>query len=157
MNQPSEELLPLIELAVQQRAAGSSWDAVAAKVGHDAQTCRGWPAAYPDVWRRLYRQAERHVLAEAGAEAVAVLRTLLRSKGEKTPLAACALLLKSRGDDRDPPEGPADDAIAPFVAHLKELDDAQLDALVEAHRTGVAATGGGPAGAADPRRPDTAG
>ena len=157
MSQPSEELLAVMELAAQQRAAGSSWDAVAAKVGRGTRTCRGWPAAYPDVWRRLYRQAERHLLAEAGAEAVAILRTLLRSQDDKTRLAAATLLLKSRGADRDPPEEPADDGLAGFVAHLKELDDAELDALVEAHLAdAAAAAGGGPAGAPPPRRPGTA-
>src|SRR5205823_5367444 len=74
---PSDELL---SRAAELRAGGSTWDAVAAKLNRSADTVRRWPALDPDRWQAALRAAERRLVAEAGAESVLVLRTLLRSE-----------------------------------------------------------------------------
>src|SRR5262245_34151344 len=80
---PSAALLKLLALAAEMRAGGKSWAQVAARLQRSPDTCRHWPGEYPEAWRRLFREAEEHVLADAGAESVAVLRTLLRSKDDR--------------------------------------------------------------------------
>jgi hypothetical protein len=151
----------LLTVAAQLRAAGASWETIAARVKRSARTCRHWPVAYPDEWRRRYRQAEALLFAEAGAEALLILRAQLRSQNEKISLAAAQFLLKNRTDlraqeDRAAAAGPGalDAEITRFVAHVRDLSDAQLDALVDGFvaRRRLAADGGA-AGAAPPPGP----
>src|SRR5262249_6275395 len=135
------------------RADGLSWEAVAARVERSVRTCRGWPSLYPDAWGRLYRDAVDDNHAEASAEALTILRTLLRSEEEKTRLTAAQLLLKSQSEARrskkneDTADNPPDADTNQFLACLKDLDDAQLDRIVDylvARRRSAAADG--PAG-----------
>jgi hypothetical protein len=70
METPSSKLLPLITLAAELRAGASSWVTVAEQVRRSAETCRQWPRLYPELWRRLYREAIGQRTAEAAVEGV---------------------------------------------------------------------------------------
>src|SRR5262245_50016611 len=83
MSTPRAETARLLATAAELKAGGASWEAVAAKVGRTAATCRRWPTLYPDDWQRLFRDAERQLVVDAGAEAVLVLRALLRAADDK--------------------------------------------------------------------------
>ena len=80
MKQTPPELHTLMTLAAELRAAGSSWEIVGAKVQRSPRTCREWPLRYPDDWKRLYREAEEALVAEAGAEGMFFLLKLLRAE-----------------------------------------------------------------------------
>ncbi len=130
--------------AAELRAAGSGWDAVARKVGRSADAARRWPALYPDRWAAALRDAERRLLAEAGAESVLILRQLLRSEDEKIRRDAARFLIdlrielarleqkatdagaKAADDDGDAPDPDA----RRLTAFLKEHSDADVDRLV---------------------------
>jgi hypothetical protein len=134
---PSDELLTH---AAELRAAGLSWEAVAAKVGRSAETVRKWPTAYPDRWQSLLHAAERRLVCEAGAESVLILRQLLRSADEKIRRDAARLLVNLRLElakldlqaAAHAAAAPTSDA-ARLLAHLLEThSDEQLAQLVAA-------------------------
>src|SRR5262245_45352632 len=119
MPPPSDHLLSLLTIAADLRAAGVSWAAVGERVSRSDETCRAWPRRYPDDWRRLSREAEDLLTAEAGGEARIVLRKLLRSENEKVSLAAANLLLRAR-DERRACEERREDAAARAPADAAE-------------------------------------
>jgi hypothetical protein len=132
---PSDELLAR---AAELRAAGSTWDAVAAKLNRAADTVRRWPILYPDRWQSALRAAERRLVSEAGAESVLVLRTLLRSDDEKVRRDAARFLiylrlelakLDQKASGEPPTPQPTSDT-ARLVAFLEGHTDEQLDRLV---------------------------
>lgn len=92
-NPPSPAVL---RKAADLRAAGNAWEAVAAAVGLSAETVRKWPQRYPVRWRKALATFERRTLTEATAEAVAMLRTQLRSKDEKSVREAAHKLVQIR-------------------------------------------------------------
>src|SRR5262245_15708510 len=83
MDEPCKIPLRLLALAAEHRAMGLKWESVAGRLGRPPETVRRWPVRYPEAWQRLYRAAERRAIAEGGAEARTVVRTLLRSKDER--------------------------------------------------------------------------
>ncbi len=137
MAKTSAELLDLIGVAAELRAAGKSWEAVAAQVGRSARTVRGWVRAHPAEWRRAYRDAEAQLVVEAAAESVLVLRNLLRAEDDKVRRDAARQLLdfrlelaklegKANGSGR--PVAAEAERIAAFLA---QCDDGEVQGLVD--------------------------
>lgn len=133
-----EKLRALLAAAAELRAGGLSWAKVGEKVGRQAETCRQWPRRHPAAWRELFREAEAQVIAEAGAEARGMLRNLLRSKNEKTILAAAQLLMRCREERALREEQterlaslPARTDAERIAAYLTRLSDAEVNAVVE--------------------------
>jgi hypothetical protein len=60
------------------RAEGSAWKYVGEAVGRSAHSVRKWPQMYPDRWAAAVRDAHRRVIDDSAAEAVCVLRELIR-------------------------------------------------------------------------------
>ena len=124
--------------AADLRAAGASWDAVAARLNLPAETAREWPALYPTAWQTALRTAERRLVAEASAESVLILRQLLQSDDEKVRRDAAKFLVDLRLElaklDRpsEPPPPPLTSDTARFVAFLEGHTDEQLAELVAA-------------------------
>jgi hypothetical protein len=125
----------LLARAADLRAAGAAWDAVARALNRAAATVRKWPELYRTRWRAALHAADERLVAETTAEAVHVLRRLLRSADEKIQRDAAKLLVDLRAGRPaaaapTSPE-PASDA-ARFVAllesqthdHLLKLDAA---------------------------------
>jgi hypothetical protein len=141
----------LIALAAELRAGGSSWEAVAAKVGRAADTVRRWPAAYPAAWKTAFRAAELRLLAEATAESVHTLRRLLRSDDEKVSRDAARSLIQYRvtsgkragRSGKSKSKSPTTDA-ARAAAYLEGMTDAQIDDLIRELLPAVAASVGQP-------------
>lgn len=88
----------LLNRAAELRAAGGTWEAVAAKIHRAADAVRKWPRDYADRWKLALREAERRLVCEAAAESVLVLRTLLRSEDEKVSRDAARSLTDLRLD-----------------------------------------------------------
>ncbi|MBY0514548.1 MAG: hypothetical protein K2P78_11630 [Gemmataceae bacterium] len=131
---PSEALLAR---AAELRAGGATWDAVAARLNRSADTVRKWPVAYPDRWHAALHAAERRLVAEAGAESVLVLRSLLRSDDEKVRRDAAKFLIDlrlelARLDAQSLPEAappPLTSAARDLVAFLEGHSDDDLARL----------------------------
>jgi hypothetical protein len=161
MNTPPPTLLPLLIKAADLRAAGGSWAKVGGATGRSAETCRAWPRRYPDEWRRLYREAERQSIAEAGAEARSILRLLLRDKAPTVALKAAQLLDRGRERqiDREDQAERLDSTnvtgeILEFARFVQSVTDAELDACLARYLASRAASAGGPAlGPNDPPVP----
>jgi hypothetical protein len=126
MKQPTPAVLSSMREAAELRVGGLSWEAVGERLRRSPETCRHWPLTYPELWQALYRAAEERVINEAGAEAVLVLRQLLRSEDEKVRRDVAKLLatmrmellaLKSKAADKatELPESDAE-RVAAFLA-----------------------------------------
>jgi hypothetical protein len=133
METPSSKLLPLITLAAELRAGASSWVTVAEHVHRSAETCRQWPRLYPELWRRLYREAIGQRTAEAAGEAQLILRKLVRSDDPKISLRAAQLLQRGWEDHMDredrlerPDPARLAAELAEFAKYLKGMTDDQL-------------------------------
>jgi transposase len=128
MPAPSPELLRRLAAAAELRAAGNSWEKVAARLGRAADTCRRWPSRYRSAWDRLYRAAEQSQLTEARAEATAILRQQLRSEDAKETRDAAKALLAAAGRARkDSAESPDE----PLEAFADSLSDGQVQDIAE--------------------------
>jgi hypothetical protein len=133
MSRISAQLLRLLTQAAELKARGSSWDHVAAQVGRRPSTCRRWTTLYPAAWRRLFGEAQRRLVTDAGAEGVQALRSQLRSEDEKVRRDAARTLvgmLAQLHKADDGPADPADDA-GRLREFLEGLDDARVTALDE--------------------------
>ncbi len=154
MRKPTTAVLSLLARAAELRAGGASWDAVGGKLARSPDTCRQWPRLYSDDWRRLYRAAAGRLTEEAGAEALTVLRALLRSEDEKVRRDAAQRLLDlcheaaPKGKEAERPDGDNER----IAAYLGERDDAQIEAIVEELLSRRPEAGGQRADAAPPRR-----
>jgi hypothetical protein len=157
MTTPRAETARLLAAAAELKAAGASWEAVAAKVGRSPDTCRRWPALYPDEWRRLFRAAEQQLIIEAGAEAVLVLRALLRAEDDKVRRDVARTLVALRSQLREleakaAATAPTDDR-GRCAEYLEGMDDAAVGAITDELRPAAEpgrgagpAAGGGAAG-----------
>jgi hypothetical protein len=96
METPSSKLLPLIMIAAELRVGAGSWVKVAEHVRRSPETCRQWPRLYPELWRRLYREALGQRTAEAAVQAQLFLRKLVRSDDPRIRLRAAQLALNFR-------------------------------------------------------------
>jgi hypothetical protein len=143
--------------AAELRAAGSSWETIAAAVGRAVNTVRQWQGNYRARWTAALRAAEARIATEAAAESVLALRAQLRSEDIAVSRDAARQLIRYRvALDKIETPDPAEPAAARsdaarVVAHLEALTDDQRDQLVDralsvltAERGGGA--GGGPAG-----------
>ena len=74
---PPEKLLLR---AVEARAAGHSWEAVARLVQRTTKTLRRWPSRYPEEWDAALQAAQQQAVVQAGNEAVGILRRLISRK-----------------------------------------------------------------------------
>jgi hypothetical protein len=140
MNPTRAGLARLLARAAELRAGGTSWEQVALTLGRSVATCRGWPHKYADLWRRVYATAVRERLAAGGAEALFVLREMLRSEDEKTRQAAArilaSLLERTTRTDHAGEEAETD----PALEVVKDLTDDKLLDLLDSVRA-IVATG----------------
>ena len=125
---PSDRVLARV---AELRAQGTTWPAVAARLGKREETVRKWPRKYPDRWLAAMLVAERRQALDSGAEAVLVLRTLLRSDDPKAQRDAAKQLIGLRVDlakldvkAKFAPRGPA---LSPDAARLLTLLDGDSD------------------------------
>lgn len=132
MNEPSPELLQWMTAAARERAAGTSWAGVGRELAKPLEECSRWPAEYPEVWRRLYHAAELALRKDVRAEAIFILRQLVRANDDKIRLAAAQQLLKLQAKPRPRPVAAVSDddvEAAGFIRELRGLNDGDLDAL----------------------------
>jgi hypothetical protein len=135
-------LRPLVARAAELRAGGASWDAVAAKLRRSANTVSRWPSLYPDAWAAELRRAADRFAADAAAEAVLVLRSLLRSDDDKIKRDAGRLLLRLRPRPSTDPAPSGTGESAQLAAYLGGLSDDEVTAILDEYRSRPAGTGG---------------
>jgi hypothetical protein len=82
--------------AVEARAQGKSWEAVAKLVNRAAGTVRRWSLRYPEEWEAALQTAQQQVVAQAGNEAIAVLRRQLYSENDRISQQAAWRLIYQR-------------------------------------------------------------
>jgi hypothetical protein len=109
------------------RAAGCSWETVAAQLDRPLDSVQKWPEKVPERWQLALADAERRVVTEATAEAVLVLRQLLRAEDEKVRRDAARFLLDLRFKLIVPPDT-SDQSPSP-----RSADARRLVAFLEAH------------------------
>jgi len=125
--------------AAKLRAAGCSWESVAAQLGRTVETVLKCPD--DDRWPALLAEAEKRVAVEAGAEAVLILRQLLRAEDEKVRRDAARFLLELRfrlaapPDTSDPLPSPRSADARRLVAFLESHSDDDLARLAAAVHT----------------------
>jgi tetratricopeptide (TPR) repeat protein len=91
----SQNLETLLTVAAELRAAGHSWDGVAARVHRQPATCRRWPARHPDRWEATYRAAQLRRFDEIHNEAASHLQGLLRDPDPKVKTEAVKLWMRA--------------------------------------------------------------
>ena len=101
MPAPTCKTLRRLAAAAELRAAGATWETVAAHLGRGAGKCRRWPIRYRDYWAAAYRAAERRRNAVARQEAVNALRGLLRSEDGRAKRDAARALLSLTAREGD--------------------------------------------------------
>jgi hypothetical protein len=145
MKQPTPAVLSSMREAAELRVGGLSWEAVGEQLRRSPETCRHWPLTYPKQWQALYRAAEERVINEAGAEAVLVLRQLLRSEDEKVRRDVAKLLatlrmellaLKSKAADKatEHPETDAERVAAFLAGQSAESINETVEELLDQRR-----------------------
>jgi hypothetical protein len=144
MKQPTAAVLSSMREAAELRVGGLSWEAVGERLRRSPETCRHWPLSYPEQWQALYRAAEERVINEAGAEAVLVLRQLLRSEDEKVRRDVARLLatmrmellaLKSKTDKvKELPESDAERVAAFLAGQSEERVEEMVEQLLDQRR-----------------------
>ncbi len=82
--------------AAELRVLGNSWERVAIEMKLPVGRIRQWPVRYRRRWKRFHADAERRLLLEATAEAVATLRKQLRSEDEKSSRDAAQKIVQIR-------------------------------------------------------------
>ena len=86
----------LLLQAAELRVLGNSWERVAIELKVPVGRVRQWPVRYRRRWKRFHADAERRLMLEATAEAVATLRSQLRSKDEKACRDAAQKIVQIR-------------------------------------------------------------
>jgi len=141
MTSQSAEMARLLARAAELRAGGNSWERVAAQVGRSVATCRRWPYTHAKLWRRAYATAARERFAEAGAEALQVLREMLRSQDKalsQNAAKALAALARPRPFRAGRRQQAQPDALQ---LALEEFTDVQLRELLDSVGALLAARG----------------
>lgn len=137
---PSDDQL---NRAAELRAAGASWETVAAKVKRVPSTVRRWANKYRDRWCQALLRAERHLVAWVEGESIQTLRVLLRSDDEKTRGQAARSLIGLRVElgkldaKANPAEPRPDPEPDPLLTYLTRCSDVQLLDLLESVRRAV--------------------
>jgi|SRR5262245_1285573 len=72
------KLVRAVRQAAELRVAGQLWEDVARRLNRRTKTVRDWPHLYPAFWEGVIAQARRDSIAQAGDEARALLRNLMR-------------------------------------------------------------------------------
>src|SRR5688572_24708455 len=94
MSYPEPGLANEVVRAAELRAEGQSWEQVARALGCPQLTVRKWSEEYPAFWADHLETARIEVREQANDEAVAVLRTLLRSEDDKVRRDAARELVR---------------------------------------------------------------
>ena len=94
---PTPEELGLLEIAAELRAAGNSWGTIATQVGRNEVTCRHWPCRYPEDWSRLFRAAQKRIVADISIMSFRVLRQMHASENPKLAMSCAQFIVAHAG------------------------------------------------------------
>ena len=75
-------------------ARGNELEAAASKTNIPYEDLKEYTMEYAQVWHRIIKNERQKLLGQAGAEALMVLRNLIRNGEEKTQVAAATILMK---------------------------------------------------------------
>jgi predicted transcriptional regulator len=120
-----------VEAAAALRAAGYSWAYIADELGRRPETVRQWPRQYSDVWARVTAETRRDLVLEAGAEAVTVLRNLLRSEDDRMRREAARELAHLKAETQPADVPTARSPLHTLADYLGGLSDEQLRHMLD--------------------------
>lgn len=129
MHIPTDTQQAKLQQAAQMRAAGKSWETVGLELRVPSEQCQRWPTEHATLWQELYRVACERLMQEVRAEAVLVLRALLRCEDERTRRDAARELLRLAEPNLGSESADRDD-VGGLLNYLGGLDDAGVDRLV---------------------------
>ena len=75
-------------------ARGNELEVAASKTNIPYEDLKEYTMEYAQVWHRIIKNERQKLLGQAGAEALTVLRNLIRNGEEKTQVAAATILMK---------------------------------------------------------------
>ena len=75
-------------------ARGNELESAVAKTKIPFKDLKEYTIEYADVWHRIIKNERQQLLGQAGAEALTILRNLIRNGEEKTQVAAATILMK---------------------------------------------------------------
>ncbi len=75
-------------------ARGNELESAAAKTKIPFKDLKEYTIEYAEVWNRIIKNERQQLLGQAGAEALTILRNLIRNGEEKTQVAAATILMK---------------------------------------------------------------
>ena len=131
MKEPPSDLHPLLITAMELRAVGSSWEVVGAEVHRSSETCRKWPLEYARFWNAHYLEAEYRAITDCAAEALLVLRKVMRSPQESLRSQASRFFLSLRNklhtlqERMRSLEQKSRDSMAEYIADLDAHSDGE--------------------------------
>ncbi len=96
-----------IHRAADMKAAGSSWEMIAAELQRTVQRVKKWPRVYAIEWQELFGKFEKQFLEEAAAESVLALRKQLRVEAPLVSVQAAEKLIRYRISRAKPTPKPA--------------------------------------------------
>jgi hypothetical protein len=122
-----------LQIAAELRAAGASWDTIAAQLHRQPTLLARWARFYVDEWQRMLAEAEQRQARQENAESRSAIRSLLRSKELKTRLDAAGNLARQLLDEKkETTEVPADLFSNPAAlnAYVEKLSEEELDRFI---------------------------
>ncbi len=127
MKIPSNRTRQDMETAAELRAAGATWETIAAQLHRQRYVVARWVKHYAEEWERLLREAEERTSRHADNESRNVARLLLRDNSPKVRLDAANSLARRRQVEKavEPPPDPRSDLTA-LVAQVEQMSDDEL-------------------------------
>jgi HEAT repeat protein len=142
MKIPSIRTRQDMETAAELRAAGATWETIAAQLQRKLSLVARWAKLYAEEWECLLREAEERLSRHADNESRSVTRQLLRDNDPKVRLDAADALAQRRQQEKA--AEPASDPQSRYntlTSQLDELSDEELrrftlELILEAQETG---------------------
>src|SRR5437870_5004833 len=131
---PPEDLLPLIETAVELRAVGNSWAVIARKLDRCERTVRRWKTIYRRHWQRLFREAEDDIFQQVACMATTTMANLVINYDDPNQSRNCQFMIGKRREAilanqrlrRDRPEPAISEYWANAIALIEGQSDEEL-------------------------------
>ena len=132
--EPNAKTLWLLRCAADKRAQGLSWANVALTLKRQLCVWQNWLRRYPATWDRLLREAEGRTFREVGAEALTIMRCLLRSESESIRrdvgrTLTVLMFRMPRDNTSDMPSDPIFEDVSDLMELINE-DHAEEDAAL---------------------------
>ena len=87
--QPRYDVLPVLRVAAEMKAAGHSWTTIATRVKRCERTLRRWKDQYPECWGKLFFEACEEAFQRVSGMALSHLSNLVNNKEHPQQWRSC--------------------------------------------------------------------